>query len=180
MTSSRLIAGWSPVSTMKISSGCSSCSTRLATTVASIGRPFVRTPTCTVGATGCVGSMWGSILEQGVQARPNGAQRLLRLRADADLVQHVVDHFAERVRLDLVQKQRALRAPLDYRVRMKPLDRGGFAMRELDPHGAVVRVDLDHSRRSVLPEDQRTRRQARQQSRSKTRSSRRRLNSRPM
>src|SRR5262249_43047403 len=49
MTSTRLIEGWSPVSTMKISIGCSSWRTRLAMTVASIGRPFVRIPTCIVG-----------------------------------------------------------------------------------------------------------------------------------
>src|SRR5438105_3593825 len=93
--------------------------------------------------------------EEPEQPRPHRLEPLLRLgldlqRALRDLAQDVVDHFAEGFGLFLLQKQRALGAPLDWRARVQSLDGRRFAVRQLDANGAVVSVDLDHRRPSVL------------------------------
>src|SRR5262249_62427427 len=79
----------------------------------------------------------------------HGPEPLLRLRPEpqralCDLVEDVVDHLAQRIGLLGVQEHGTLRAALDGYARLEPFDRRCSAMRKLDPHGAIVSVDLDH------------------------------------
>src|SRR5204862_469912 len=75
---------------------------------------------------------------------PDRAQGGFRLGPDANFLEDVVHHLAQGLGLLLVEEQRALGTALDRCARVEALDRRCLAVGKLDPHGAVISVDLNH------------------------------------